>query len=645
MVDATLVPPPLRVVNEETQRIPSSMRALYYSLAPKIHMALQAPLSDDESASDQEIIPLPERTVSPGPGIVLDKGFPTPHPSPSQYLLKVQAAAFCQDEMRLVKALNPALTTSQIPLHSICGTILRTPTQDPDRPLGARYKVGESVFGVVSYMRDGGAADFVVATEKEVARKPSNITAAEGAALALPALTAWQALFTFAGLDPDAPTRQVEELAGENEDEGQSPPGRRKSLWESITNKGSDKTKDDDDDDDANKQKKGRALSIGPVVIKIGSGQGDSKPKPKSREKGDEKSQFEQTDEVLEIPEHDDDIGPKNERGSELFNTDIFKEREDKIESLKTSGENKAPRPKLDDRKKSPKVKFSDPKLTPSVKFSDSNPTPNANANAKPTLTSKEEEHKRRFSLFPGGNAKKGLSRRFSLFPTGNNEGGHGRRPSMFPGVAIKRNHKVHQLRILVTNARDSEVGRVAVQLLRAEKLFPEITRPWICVTCTEAEEAAIKEWDIDEILIIPHLPTREECDLGAMFRTRRWNPCDIVLDCTGGEVFEMAHSPDVIKDNGSVLTSVDPRPALEAGKPDTEETLERRKRGIRSHFVPPNPDDKVMRRIAELVEASELRGRQEQVVFLDNAAKLLEAGAAGAAGVRRGGMMVVRVN
>ena len=51
-------------------------------------------------------------------------------------------------------------------------------------------------------MRDGAAADYVLATEDELALKPQNISAAEAATLPLPALTAWQALFTYSGLIP-----------------------------------------------------------------------------------------------------------------------------------------------------------------------------------------------------------------------------------------------------------------------------------------------------------------------------------------------------------------------------------------------------------------------------------------------------------
>lgn len=72
----------------------------------------------------------------------------------------------------------------------------------PARELGPRFKIGDVVFGSLSYKRDGGAAVYALAIEEELAWKPSNISAAEAATLAISALIAWYALFQFAGLAP-----------------------------------------------------------------------------------------------------------------------------------------------------------------------------------------------------------------------------------------------------------------------------------------------------------------------------------------------------------------------------------------------------------------------------------------------------------
>ncbi|KAJ5579470.1 uncharacterized protein N7459_005455 [Penicillium hispanicum] len=459
-------------MNEQTF-IPATMRALYSALPPP---------------TDPTITPESSDGPAPAASLILDTDFPTPQPSAHQYLLKVYAAAFSHDEVRLASALNPSVTTPQIPLHSLCGTVIATPAQDSERPLGPRYQIGDVVFGLLSYTRDGGAADYVLATDDELAFKPANISVSEAAALALPALTAWQALFRFAGLDPDAP-------AGGNS-HGQS---------------------NGDLDGNGNRKK----LSIG-----SGSSRGE---------------------------------GTNNRLGSHWLSGNRY-------------------------RRKS-----------------------------------------------AGGDSGNGH--------------GNGSRNRLFNGNDFLK-RKVAPLRVLVTNTRDSEVGRIAVQLLRSEKLFEYPVRPWICVTCTGLEEETVRrDWDVDEILIIPHLPAQNECDLGAMFRSRKWSPVDVVLDCTGGEVFRQAHTSAVVKEYGTVMTAVDQRPAQEPMAMDEQDVLGRRNRGLRSLFVPVNPDHVALARIADLVEGNMVRGRKEQEVDLANAATLLDAGAAGAAGSRRGGMMVVRVN
>jgi NADPH:quinone reductase-like Zn-dependent oxidoreductase len=204
---------------------------------------------------------------------------------------------------------------------------------------------------------------------------------------------------------------------------------------------------------------------------------------------------------------------------------------------------------------------------------------------------------------------------------------------------------KLPKIRVLITNARDCEIGRIAVQILRAEVLFPGQVRPWICVTCTPAEAEIIEnDWKVDEIIVIPHLPSADECNISKVFRARRWHPVDIVLDCAGGEVFRQAHAAGVVKDHGAVLTVVDAKVALQSPLVPENDELGERKRGIRSRFVPVNPDGPAIERIAEMVEDNLIRGKEARIVDLAKGADLLAAGAAGTAGGLRGDMVVVKV-
>ncbi|KAJ5273016.1 hypothetical protein N7478_008141 [Penicillium angulare] len=532
------------IINPRTGSIAFQEEIAPSSSAPRTVTEPTSIASPGASGSGSE-----RASTSPAGTLILDTSFPTPQPATHQYLLKVHTAAFCQDELRLAMTLNPSKTTPQIPLHSVCGTVITTPPQDHDRPLGPKYKIGDVVWGVLSYTRDGGAADYVIANENELALKPPNITSAEAAALALPALTAWGALFRIAGIDPNVWSR---ETYAEETKTGSGATGGKGSGQ-------SGKSGQSGNDGQSDREQRG-SLSR----LSFGGGRGFG-------------------------------FGA----GS----------------SEKGAGNGH---------------RFSLASLTGGGGASGS-----GSGAAKDTASGSTGGSGRKLSMASIGNFAAASGRRLSLTNSNSSSGsGNG-----------FRKHK--PLRILVTNARDSEVGRVAVQLLRAEKLFPATSpRPWICVTCTVAEETVLRDyWTVDEILVVPHLPTTEECDLGSMFRSRKWDPVDIVLDCTGGEVFRAAHSRDVVRDSGCVLTAVDPKPVQDPATTYEQDMLKQRKRGLRSRFVPVNPDSVAMKRISELVEDRVLRGREEQMVDLSTAAKLLEGKAAGAAGRRRGGMMVVRIN
>ncbi|EER44336.1 reticulon-4-interacting protein [Histoplasma capsulatum H143] len=155
---------------------------------------------------------------------------PTPTPTSSQYLVKIQTTALCRGELGWAETLSPAshasppssspsppssrpttTTTAQpqpdnpvllkrIPGHDISGIVLSTPQIDERSMAGPKFKVGDEVIGLLAFARDGGAADVAVALEGELAFKPRNVSALHAACLPLSALTAWQAVFEQAGV-------------------------------------------------------------------------------------------------------------------------------------------------------------------------------------------------------------------------------------------------------------------------------------------------------------------------------------------------------------------------------------------------------------------------------------------------------------
>src|SRR6185312_6012861 len=62
--------------------------------------------------------------------------------------------------------------------------------------------VGDAVFGLTDWYRDGTLAEYVAVEARNLALKPASLSHAEAAALAMPGLTAWQALFRIGGLTP-----------------------------------------------------------------------------------------------------------------------------------------------------------------------------------------------------------------------------------------------------------------------------------------------------------------------------------------------------------------------------------------------------------------------------------------------------------
>ncbi|PWY76259.1 hypothetical protein BO70DRAFT_388588 [Aspergillus heteromorphus CBS 117.55] len=203
-----------------------------------------------------------------------------------------------------------------------------------------------------------------------------------------------------------------------------------------------------------------------------------------------------------------------------------------------------------------------------------------------------------------------------------------------------------HPDRVLITNVLSNDVGTHALQLLRSRSLFPNF-RPWVCVTCDaeDQEEQLRKEYEVDEIIFAP-LPLPQDYDLGATFRKNHWDPVHVVLDCAGEQMFQQAHSPKVIREGGTALTAVDSTPAKDRDPLELEDIEGYpRKHRVFSRFIVVNPDRGALQQISELVEAGEIQGRVESIIDLINATEVLSWGAAGAAGGRRGGMMVIRVN
>jgi NADPH:quinone reductase-like Zn-dependent oxidoreductase len=112
-------------------------------------------------------------------------------------LVEVAAASFTPTELgwpstwvdRAGRDRHPA-----VPGHELAGTVVA---------LGygtTGLAVGDEVYGITDWYRDGTLAEYVAIEARDLAPRPALLSGAEVAAVPMAGLTAWQALFTHGGL-------------------------------------------------------------------------------------------------------------------------------------------------------------------------------------------------------------------------------------------------------------------------------------------------------------------------------------------------------------------------------------------------------------------------------------------------------------
>jgi NADPH:quinone reductase-like Zn-dependent oxidoreductase len=135
-----------------------------------------------------------------GPEALAYQEAPQPHPAEGELLVRVHAAGVIHTELSWV----PTWTTRAgeprrlpvIPGHEFSGEIAA---------LGAGVSdvgVGDLVYGLNDWYRDGASADYCVAHVADIAHKPAGVDHVHAAATPISALTVWQ------GLVEQAPLRQ-----------------------------------------------------------------------------------------------------------------------------------------------------------------------------------------------------------------------------------------------------------------------------------------------------------------------------------------------------------------------------------------------------------------------------------------------------
>jgi len=132
-----------------------------------------------------------------GPDHLVYEDAPTPTPGVGEALVRVAAVAIIANELTWDVTFETAQGAPRplpIPGHDVSGVVVAV------GPEVTTPAVGDAVYALTSFERDGAEADYTIALPSELAPTPTTLTATQAAAVPLAALTAWQALFTQAGL-------------------------------------------------------------------------------------------------------------------------------------------------------------------------------------------------------------------------------------------------------------------------------------------------------------------------------------------------------------------------------------------------------------------------------------------------------------
>jgi NADPH:quinone reductase-like Zn-dependent oxidoreductase len=109
---------------------------------------------------------------------------PVPTPAADEALVRVHAAAITRDELTWPTDRLPAT-----PSYELSGVVSEI------GPGVGDLAVGDEVYALTPFDRDGVAADYAAVPASALAPRPRALTHVESAALPMPALTAWQGLF------------------------------------------------------------------------------------------------------------------------------------------------------------------------------------------------------------------------------------------------------------------------------------------------------------------------------------------------------------------------------------------------------------------------------------------------------------------
>jgi NADPH:quinone reductase-like Zn-dependent oxidoreductase len=136
------------------------------------------------------------RMHSPGgPELLVYEEAPRPVLQPGDALVRVFASAITKDELswaETYQACDGKPRLPSIPGHELSGVVEALASGVKE------VEVGNAVYALASFCRDGSAAEYIAIRAADLAPKPRTLDHLQAASVPLAALTAWQALFDHA---------------------------------------------------------------------------------------------------------------------------------------------------------------------------------------------------------------------------------------------------------------------------------------------------------------------------------------------------------------------------------------------------------------------------------------------------------------
>lgn len=124
---------------------------------------------------------------------------PVPTPGPNEVLVKIQCSGVNPVDWKIQDGAFRSFFPQRLPLTLGCelaGTVSEV------GPGVTQFQAGDEVFGYVNLVRNGAFAEYAVANEGELVRKPAGLSFAQAASLAVASITAYDGLVTHGGLQP-----------------------------------------------------------------------------------------------------------------------------------------------------------------------------------------------------------------------------------------------------------------------------------------------------------------------------------------------------------------------------------------------------------------------------------------------------------